>query len=73
MKLYARDNNSTFIAFTIAAREDEKENEKNPRKPFRLDTGRLTPIPNGVINPSCKNTVMQADVTPKTSVEVKTN
>ncbi|XP_072939186.1 spondin-2-like [Epargyreus clarus] len=71
VRLYSTDNTSTFIAFTISAREDTKYNEKNPRKPILLDPGLIQPSPDSdtVRSRSCNNSVIQSDITPKTSVE----
>ncbi|XP_050668698.1 spondin-1-like [Leptidea sinapis] len=71
VRLYSTDSTSTFIAFTIAAREDTKPNEKNPRKPILLDAGsiRVSPEFPSKPSPNCKNSVIQSDITPKTFVE----
>lgn len=70
--LYSRDNISTFIAFTISAREDEILNGKNGR-PLHLHPGRIFPSrysDEGMISPNCNNTVIQANINPKYHVEV---
>ncbi|KAL0831562.1 hypothetical protein ABMA28_002350 [Loxostege sticticalis] len=71
VRLYSKDNKTTFMGFTIGLREDEAPNELNKRKPRRLDPGRLHPSPDspgGKARPPCNNTVTQTDITPKTSV-----
>lgn len=48
-------------------------NKNNPRKPILLSAGTLEPLPNSNNTKSlttCNNTVIQSDITPKTSVEV---
>ncbi|CAK1540724.1 unnamed protein product [Leptosia nina] len=71
VRLYATDDISTFIAFTISAREDTRYNEKNPRKPILLDAGaiKVSADAPSVPSPICKNSVIQSDITPKKSVE----
>ncbi|XP_063822778.1 spondin-2-like isoform X2 [Ostrinia nubilalis] len=71
VRLYSKDNKTTFMGFTIWLREDEVKNDLNSRKPHRLDPGRLHPSPDspgGKARPPCNNTVIQSDITPKTSV-----
>lgn len=73
VRLSASDDISTFIAFTISALEDTKPNEKNRRKPIPLDAGIIYALKNSTDSrPSltCNNTVIQKDITPKTSVQV---
>ncbi|GBP46314.1 Spondin-1 [Eumeta japonica] len=71
VRLYSRSNDSTFIAFTIAAKEDSVYNEKNPRRPIPLKQGKIyIETSDGVNSQECDNTVMQSDVTPKRDVNV---
>ncbi|CAG4949338.1 unnamed protein product [Colias eurytheme] len=72
VRLSATGEGSTFIAFTIAAREDTKYNDKNPRKPILLDPGSIKVSPDfpSIPSPNCKNSVIQSDITPKKFVEV---
>ncbi|XP_049868356.1 spondin-2-like [Pectinophora gossypiella] len=76
VRLYAKDEQASFIAFTISATGDQKPNERNPRKPIILEHGRIL----SSINPDahdtttksvCPDTVFQANVMPKTSVEAQ--
>ncbi|CAF4894191.1 unnamed protein product [Pieris macdunnoughi] len=70
VRLYSNDGVSSFIAFTISAREDTKYNEKNPRKPILLDPGAIKVSPDAPSVPSpCKNSVIQSDIKPKKSIE----
>ncbi|KAM3963609.1 spondin-1 [Aphomia sociella] len=72
VRLYSRDNSSSFMGFTMSIREDTADNERNPRKPKHLDPGLLVPSPDNdaaKVHPKCKNTVIEADVIPKTFVE----
>ncbi|XP_045769011.1 spondin-2-like [Maniola jurtina] len=73
VRLFATDGVSTFIAFTISARGDTKPNERNRRKPILLSPGQIRPYPDSdaVWSPNCNNTVIQRDVTAKTSVQVE--
>lgn len=73
VRLFSKDNKTTFMGFTIWLREDEAHNEKNPRKPRKLNPGRLHPAKtssSGKSHLPCNNTVIQTDITPKTYVEV---
>ncbi|XP_068632955.1 spondin-1-like [Battus philenor] len=71
IRLSATDGTSTFIAFTIWARGDIKPHDKNPQKTAYLDAGFVFPSPNSETTPNkkCNNSVVQTDLTPKTSVE----
>ncbi|CAG9579015.1 unnamed protein product [Danaus chrysippus] len=71
VRLSATDGVSSFIAFTISASGDTKPNEKNARKPLKLSPGLIYPSPDSEAKSSdqCKNSVIQYDITPKTSVE----
>ncbi|XP_059055478.1 spondin-2-like [Achroia grisella] len=72
VRLYSRDNTSTFMGFTISVREDTDVNERNPRKPKHLHPGQLIPSRDddaSKVHPKCNNTVIETDVMPKTFVE----
>ncbi|CAG4985689.1 unnamed protein product [Parnassius apollo] len=71
IRLSTTDNSSTFIAFTIWARGDIKPHDKNPMKTAYFDAGLIYPTPNSdaMPNKKCSNSVIQIDLTPKTSVE----
>ncbi|XP_023955115.2 spondin-2-like [Bicyclus anynana] len=73
VRLFSMDGVSTFIAFTISARGDTKPNERNHRKPIPLSPGQIRPYPDShaVWSSICENTVIQKDVTAKTSVQVE--
>ncbi|XP_026484240.1 spondin-2-like isoform X1 [Vanessa tameamea] len=74
VRLFASDDMSTFIAFTISALEDTKPNEKNRRKPIPLNAGIIYAPLNSTdskLSLICNNSVIQTDITPKLSVQVK--
>lgn len=74
VRLFSTDSISTFIAFTISARGESLFKDINPRKETILNAGRIE-VPEhsrDVMNaPICSNSVIQTDITPKLSVEVK--
>ncbi|XP_075974199.1 spondin-1-like [Anticarsia gemmatalis] len=73
VRLFSRDNTSTFIAFTISLRGDSKKNKNNARRPIMLKPGLLQLLPgsnNTKYSRTCENTIIQSDITPKTEVKV---
>lgn len=72
--MFSADNVSTFIAYTISARGDSLFKDRNPRKETILNAGRIE-VPehsrDAMNAPICTNSVIQTDITPKTSVEVR--
>lgn len=59
------------MGFTISLREDLEPNVANPRRPRFLNAGALIPKGSFVVpHMYCNNTVIQSNITPKTSVEV---